>query len=170
MNTFKQTHTEDKRKLKCGMGLSWKEELGPREEQKTWGMRNEQRTGNRKLEQEARDNWRDKGVCVWESRYECVWIQNVCKRRRSTLERNLVWQTATRVTTCAVYFKKNRFKGREGKTGKQGERQQEERSLPVKTGSTCPKPGKWMWEREIPHSLKKGLGSKTGYVAHYSLF
>jgi hypothetical protein len=103
MNTFKQTHTEDKRKLKCGMGLSWKEELGPREEQKTWGMRNEQRTGNRKLEQEARDNWRDKGVCVWESRYECVWIQNVCKRRRSTLERNLVWQTATRVTTCAVY-------------------------------------------------------------------
>jgi hypothetical protein len=65
--------------------------------------------------------------------------------------------------------KKNCFKGREGKTGKQGERQQE-RSLPVKTGSTCPKPGKCMWERETPHALKKGLGSKTGYVAHYSLF
>lgn len=55
MYTFKQPHTEDKQKLKCGMGLSGKEELDPGEE-RGLGLGNEQRTGNRKLEQEARDN------------------------------------------------------------------------------------------------------------------
>lgn len=52
----------------------------------------------------------------------------------------------------------------------EGERQREERNLPVKMGRTFPKPGKQMWEREAPHDLKKGVGSKTGYVTRYILF